>query len=110
MDKIDAKANMIDETIAYLGTMSIRKLMVRVETLEYKTTTVGSFPHEDSSLGSVFQMKEHIKGLDNAQETIIQMVQMVSKMYEDLSAALRVVSSRTAENQTPTKVRSNLIK
>lgn len=51
--------------------MSIRELMVRVEVLEDKATTVGDFECGDSSMGSVVQMEERIEGLENAQQPIV---------------------------------------
>ena len=50
-----------------LEAMPIHALMVRVEPLEDKVTTVGGFECGDNFMGSVARMEEHIEAQDNAQ-------------------------------------------
>ena len=70
MNKISTKVDKIDKMAGRLEAMSVHELMVRDEALEDKATTVVGFEREDSSLGSIAQMKECIKGLDSAQQAI----------------------------------------
>ena len=92
--------------------------MIRVEALEDKTTTVGGIERRDSLMSFVARIEEHVEGLDNAQQVIVQ---MVLEMSEDLRAAFRVVTAKVAdlsvrlnitmravENQTLTGVKYNL--
>jgi len=65
MNEIVAKADRIDEMTGQIEAILVRKLMVRVEALENKVMTTDCFEHGDSSLGSVTQMEECIKNLDN---------------------------------------------
>lgn len=48
MNEIATKADKIDEIVGYLEAMSIRELMLRVESIEEKAITVGGFEHEDN--------------------------------------------------------------
>ena len=88
MNEIIAKVNMIEEMVGHLEAMSVSKLMVRVKALKDKATTVGGFEREDSLLGSIARMEKHIKCLENAQKSIVQ---MVSEISENFGATLGVV-------------------
>ena len=70
MNEIAAKASRINEMASGLEAMPARELMIKVEALEDKATSVGGFKRRDSSIGSVAQMEEWVEGLDNAQQGI----------------------------------------
>ena len=78
MNEIIAKADRINEMTSHLEEMFVCELMIRVEALEDKATTTGSFKHRDSSTAFAARMEESIEGLNNAQQAIIQMVSKMS--------------------------------
>ena len=78
MNEIAAKADKIDKMAGRLEAMSFRKLMIRVEALENKVITPGSFECRDCSTGSVARMEERVEGLNKAQPAIVQMVSKTS--------------------------------
>ncbi|XP_022981546.1 uncharacterized protein LOC111480631 [Cucurbita maxima] len=97
MNEIAIKADKINEMTGRLEAMSVRELMIRVETLEEKAATVGGFEYGDSSTGFVARMEERIEDLKDNQQTIVQ---MVSEMSKGLRATIGVVKAEVADLNT----------
>ncbi|TYK19839.1 uncharacterized protein E5676_scaffold811G00460 [Cucumis melo var. makuwa] len=96
VDEISEKANMIDAVAGRVEGLPIQELLARVDALEENTNARRTINYErgESSSGLGAHMEERVGELDNAQKTLLE---MINGMSEDFRVTLDVVRNEIAD-------------
>ncbi|KAA0057594.1 uncharacterized protein E6C27_scaffold497G00710 [Cucumis melo var. makuwa] len=96
VDEISEKANMIDAVAGRVEGLPIQELLARVDALEENTNARRTINYErgESSSGFAAHMEERVDELDNAQKTLLE---MINDMSEDFRVTLDVVRNEIAD-------------
>ncbi|KAA0057412.1 uncharacterized protein E6C27_scaffold280G002880 [Cucumis melo var. makuwa] len=96
VDEISEKANMIDAVAGRVKGLPIQELLARVDALEENTNARRTTNYErgESSSGFGAHMEERVGELDNAQKTLLE---MINGMLEDFRVTLDVVRNEIAD-------------
>ncbi|KAA0065526.1 uncharacterized protein E6C27_scaffold638G00290 [Cucumis melo var. makuwa] len=96
VDEISEKANMIDAVAGRVEGLPIQELLARVDALEENTNARRTINYErgESSSGFGAHMEERVGELDNAQKTLLE---MINGMSEDFRVTLDVVRNEIAD-------------
>ncbi|TYK30111.1 senescence-specific cysteine protease sag39 [Cucumis melo var. makuwa] len=96
VDEISEKANMIDAVAGRVKGLPIQELLARVDALEENTNARRTTNYErgESSSGFGAHMEERVGELDNAQKTLLE---MINGMSEDFRVTLDVVRNEIAD-------------
>ena len=96
VDEISEKANMIDAVAGRVEGLPIQELLARVDALEENTNARRTINYErgESSSGFAAHMEERVGELDNAQKTLLE---MINGMSEDFRVTLDVVRNEIAD-------------
>ncbi|TYK29873.1 uncharacterized protein E5676_scaffold208G001250 [Cucumis melo var. makuwa] len=96
VDEISEKANMIDAVAGRVEGLPIKELLARVDALEENTNARRTINYErgESSSGFGAHMEERVGELDNAQKTLLE---MINGMSEDFRVTLDVVRNEIAD-------------
>ncbi|KAA0059143.1 uncharacterized protein E6C27_scaffold430G00550 [Cucumis melo var. makuwa] len=96
VDEISEKANMIDAVAGRVEGLPIKELLARVDALEENTNARRTINYErgESSSGFAAHMEERVSELDNAQKTLLE---MINGMSEDFKVTLDVVRNEIAD-------------
>ena len=84
----------IDTLNGWLDGLLIQEIMCRMPNLETKTIKNGGFKRGDSSMGSAGLIEERVDDLDSSKN---EMFKIVTKLSEDVKAALDVVRIEMAD-------------
>ncbi|KAA0055941.1 uncharacterized protein E6C27_scaffold319G00670 [Cucumis melo var. makuwa] len=96
VDEISEKANMIDAVAGRVEGLPIQELLARVDALEENTNARRTINYErgESSSGFAAHMEERVGELDNAQKTLLE---MINGMSEDFRVTLDVVRNEITD-------------
>ncbi|KAA0064190.1 uncharacterized protein E6C27_scaffold548G001290 [Cucumis melo var. makuwa] len=96
VEEISEKANMIDAVAGRVEGLPIQELLARVDALEENTNARRTINYErgESSSGFAAHMEERVGELDNAQKTLLE---MINGMSEDFRVTLDVVRNEIAD-------------
>ncbi|KAA0060490.1 uncharacterized protein E6C27_scaffold22G003260 [Cucumis melo var. makuwa] len=96
VDEISEKANMIDAVAGRVEGLPIQELLARVDALEENTNARRTINYERGKRSSGFaaHMEERVGELDNAQKTLLE---MINDMSEDFRVTLDVVRNEIAD-------------
>ncbi|KAA0036510.1 uncharacterized protein E6C27_scaffold17875G00010 [Cucumis melo var. makuwa] len=96
VDEISEKANMIDAVAGRVEGLPIQELLARVDALEENTNARRTINYErgESSSGFGAHMEERVGEIDNAQKTLLE---MINGMSEDFRVTLDVVRNEIAD-------------
>ncbi|KAA0051479.1 uncharacterized protein E6C27_scaffold55G002480 [Cucumis melo var. makuwa] len=96
VDEISEKANMIDAVAGRVEGLPIQELLARVDALEENTNARRTINYErgESSSGFAAHIEERVVELDNAQKTLLE---MINGMSEDFRVTLDVVRNEIAD-------------